>query len=213
MNLFNDMKRFNDNFRTKLYEGVAEIENNSQTEAVVIIKKSSGNYTPYAFVAASILCFVVFTFFMFAPFEYDTYFMYGFAVLVFGVALALLTFVPALQRLVVPQKVRRKNVEIYGRAIFQKGMIYNTMEHTGFLIYCSVAEQESVFVPDHGLELLIDDVDMAKLKGLFEHVFESPNVPEQILNAMHESVPIFAKYFPHREDDINELPDDLDVDL
>lgn len=213
MILFVDMKRFDENFRTKLYEGVAEIENNSQTEAVVIIKKASGHYTPYAFVAAAILFFVVFSFFMFAPFEYDTYFMYGFSVLVFGAALVCFSFVPALQRIVIPKKIRRKNVEIYGRAIFQKGMIYNTMEHTGFLVYCSVTEKESVFVPDHGLELLIDDVDMAKLKELFEHVFDASDVPAQILKAMHESVPIFAKYFPHREDDINELPDDLDVDL
>ena len=207
------MKRFDEKFRTKLYEGVAEIENNSQTEAVVIIKKASGSYTPYAFVAASILCFVVFTFFMISVLLFNTYFMYGFTVLVFGAALACFSFLPALQRIIVPKKIRRKNVEIYGRAIFQKGMIYNTMEHTGFLVYCSVTEKESVFVPDHGLELLIDDVDMAKLKELFENVFDSADVPAQILKAMHESVPIFAKYFPHREDDINELPDDLDVDL
>ena len=114
------MKRFDENFRTKLYEGVAEIENNSQTEAVVIIKKASGHYTPYAFVAAAILFFVVLSFFMFAPFEYDTYFMYGFSVLVFGAALVCFSFVPALQRIVIPKKIRRKNVDIYGRAIFQK---------------------------------------------------------------------------------------------
>lgn len=207
------MKRFDDNFRTKLYDGVAEIENNSQAEAVVIIKKSSGRYTPYSFAAAAILCFVVFTFFMFAPIDFDIYFMYGISVIVFGAALALFTFVPALQRLIVPKKVRRKNAEIYARAIFQKGMIYNTMEHTGFLIYCSVTEQEAIFMPDHGITLLFDDVDMQKLNSMVNNIFAANDVPAEILRVMHESVPIFAKYLPHREDDINELPDDLDVDL
>ena len=160
------MKRFDDNFRTKLYEGVAEIENNSQAEAVVIIKKSSGRYTSYSFCAAAIICFVVFTFFMFAPIDFDAYFMYGCSVIVFGAALALFTFVPALQRLIVPKKVRRKNAEIYAREIFQKGMIYNTIEHTGFLIYCSVIEKEAVFMPDHGITLLFDDADMQKLNSM-----------------------------------------------
>ncbi|MBO4372388.1 MAG: hypothetical protein J5826_05595 [Bacteroidales bacterium] len=207
------MKRFDDNFRTKLYEGVAEIENNSQAEAVVIIKKSSGRYTSYSFCAAAIICFVVFTFFMFAPIDFDAYFMYGCSVIVFGAALALFTFVPALQRLIVPKKVRRKNAEIYARAIFQKGMIYNTIEHTGFLIYCSVTEKEAVFMPDHGITLLFDDADMQKLNSMVNNIFAANDVPAEILSVMHQSVPIFAKYLPHREDDINELPDDLDVDL
>ena len=207
------MKRFDDNFRTKLYEGVAEIENNSQAEAVVIIKKSSGRYTSYSFCAAAIICFVVFTFFMFAPIDFDAYFMYGCSVIVFGAALALFTFVPALQRLIVPKKVRRKNAEIYARAIFQKGMIYNTIEHTGFLIYCSVTEKEAVFMPDHGITLLFDDADMQKLNSMVNNLFAANDVPAEILSVMHQSVPIFAKYLPHREDDINELPDDLDVDL
>lgn len=207
------MKRFDDKFRTKLYESVAEIENNSQAEAVVIIKKTSGRYSVYSFVAASLVCFVLFSFFMFAPIDFDTYFMYGITVLVFGVVLALLTFVPDLQRLVIPKKIRRKNAEIYARAIFQKGMIYNTMEHTGFLIYCSVTEKEAVFMPDHAITLLFDDADMQKLNSLVNNIFNAKDVPAEILRVMHEAVPIFAKYLPHRDDDINELPDDLDVDL
>lgn len=213
MNIVTKMKRFDDNFRTKLYEGVAEIENHSQAEAVVIIKKSSGNYAIYSFAAAAIICFVLFSFFMFAPFEYDTYYMYGVSVLVFGAALALLTFIPALQRLVIPKKTRRKNTEIYARAIFQKGMIYNTMEHTGFLIYCSVTEKEAIFMPDHGITLLFDDADIQKINSMVNNIFNAADVPAEILRVMHETVPIFAKYLPHREDDINELPDDLDVDL
>lgn len=207
------MKRFDDKFRTKLYEGVAEIENNSQAEAVVIIKKSSGRYAVYSFAAAAIVSFVIFTFFMFAPIDFDTYFMYGVSVLCFGVALALFTFVPALQRLTIPPSLRRKNAEIHARAIFQKGMIYNTMEHTGFLIYCSVAEKEAVFMPDHAITLLFDDVDMQKVNSLVNNIFNAKDVPSEILRVMHEVVPIFAKYMPHRDDDINELPDDLDVDL
>ena len=207
------MKRFDDKFRTKIYEGVAEIENNSQAEAVVIIKKSSGRYAVYSFAAAAIVSFVIFTFFMFAPIDFDTYFMYGVSVLCFGVALALFTFVPALQRLTIPPSVRRKNAEIHARAIFQKGMIYNTMEHTGFLIYCSVAEKEAVFMPDHAITLLFDDVDMQKVNSLVNNIFNAKDVPSEILRVMHEVVPIFAKYMPHRDDDINELPDDLDVDL
>ncbi|MCQ2974349.1 MAG: hypothetical protein MJ211_06005 [Bacteroidales bacterium] len=207
------MKRFTEKFRTKLYDSVAEIENNSQAEAVVIIKKASANYIIYSFAASALIGFILYTFFMFAPFDIDPYIMYLFTVISFAVAMTLFTFIPCLQRLIIPKKIRRKNAEINARAIFQKGMIYNTMEHTGFLIYCSVLEKETVFMPDNGLNLIFSEDDMDKLTKMFENIFNAKDVPNEILRTMHESVPTFAKYLPHREDDINELPDNLDVDL
>lgn len=207
------MKKFNDEFKKRLNKSVSDIEDSSQVESVVIIKSKSGNYLPYGFCAAALFSFLLFSFFMFSPMEFDSYYMYFVSVSVFVLLFAAFVFIPTFLRLVVPTKILKKNSEICARAIFQKGGLSNTRQHTGFLVYCSVFERQTVIITDSGIRTSIPENDLNTLNNLFVNALKKGNQQDNIISALEAAVPIFAKYLPHRDDDINEIPDDLDVNL
>lgn len=207
------IKDFDDSFKTLLYDGVKGIESNSQAEAVVMIKRSSGQYTVYSIAAAGIVFVVSMVYFMLSPIEYDTYMMFTTSIL-----LALLTSVafqlfPGLYRVAVPKKIREKNVEIYARAIFQKAQMYKTVANTAILIYFSLVEKKAVFMADYGVRLNTPQDEIASIERLINSAICSDNPKAAIIEALKKIAPVMAKYLPIVGDDINELPDDLDIDL
>ena len=178
------MKLFDEKFRSSLYETIGKLESESQIEAVVIIKNKSGDYSPWAFVVAAAVAFLLFTFYMFAPIDFNPYFMFVSSIVVFALVLFLLKKSDALLSKFVPSRIKEKNVEIYARAIFQKGHIYNTGEHTGVLFYCSVFERQTVVIPDWGITLSVPEQEMQAIVGRFSKVFKSDNPADDILQAL-----------------------------
>lgn len=207
------IKDFDQNFKTRLYEGVKKIEDNSQAEAVVMIKHSSGKYLSYSLAVAGGVFIVMMVYFMVSPIEYNPYSMLVYAALLSVLTVLAFSFFPELYRLVVPKKIRYKNVEIHARAIFQKAQMYKTIENTAFLVYYSLLEKRAVFLADFGITLLMKEQEEQEINKMFNDALDSDNPKEAILTCLDKLIPIMKKYLPHRDDDINELPDDLDIDL
>ena len=207
------IKDFDQSFKTKLYDGVKKIESNSQAEAVVMIKHSSGTYTAYALATAGVVYVVAMTYFMLSPIEYDPYTMFATSLALAALIYVAFRFFPALYRLVIPKKIREKNVEIHARAIFQKAQMYKTMESTAFLVYYSLVEKKAIFLADYGITLLMPKEEVDDINKMFNDALSAPDPKSAILDGLDGLVPIMAKYLPHRDDDINELPDDLDIEL
>ena len=207
------IKDFDQNFKTSLYDGVKKIESASQAEAVVMIKHCSGKYFVYAVAAAGVAFIVLMAYFMFSPIEYDPYFMFVASIIMSVVIMLVFRFFPGLLRLLVPRSIREKNVEIHARAIFQKAQMYKTIENTGFLVYYSLLEKKAVFLADYGITLLMPKEEIEGIERMFTAALDAKDPKKAILDGLDKLVPVMAKYLPHRDDDINELPDDLDIDL
>ena len=207
------MKRFDEAFRTKLYDTIRDIEDNSLVEIVVLIKPQSGSYRDISSLSAAIFSFLLYTFFMFSPFEFDVFLIYVFTVLGFLGVYFLFRSLPKLERNFIPRARKDKSVELYARALFQKGGIRFTNSRIGTLIYFSLLERKVYILPDRGVETSVPADEWTNLNEKFQAVFSAPDVPQAILNALIECKPVFNKYIPPIENDINELPDDLNVDL
>ncbi len=207
------LKDFDQSFKTKLYDGVKKIESNSQAEAVVMIKQRSGAYTVYAIATAGIVFALALTYFMLSPIEYDPYAMFATSLVVAAVVFLAFRFFPTLYRLVVPKKVREKNVEIHARAIFQKAQMYKTIANTAFLVYVSLVEKKAVFMADFGVLLNTPPEQVAEIEKMLDAAVNGTNPKVAILDALDKIAPIMAKYLPIVGEDINELPDDLDIEL
>ncbi|MBQ3658357.1 MAG: hypothetical protein II956_16185 [Bacteroidales bacterium] len=207
------IKDFDQNFKTRLYNLVSEIENNTDTEAVVMIKQSSGQYFIYSLAASGIFFVVLLTYFMLSPIEYDPYLMYTFSFFASAALLAAFIFIPDFQRIIIPKKIRKKNVEIHARAIFQKAGMYKTVKNSAFLVYYSLKEKEVCFLPDVGISLVMEDNAIKEIEKILKQPFETSASKEEILNALNKIIPILAKYLPSKGKEINELPDDLDIEL
>jgi putative membrane protein len=207
------MKRFNETFRTKLYDTIKETEDNSLVEIVVLIKPQSGSYRDIAAWTGIIFSFILYSFFMLSPFNFDVFLIYGFTVLSFFAIYFLVMTFPQLIFSIIPTKRKDRNVEIMARALFQKGDLRFTSQRIGTLIYFSLYEKKAFILPDRGAETAVPAQEWEKINENFQGVFKSSNLPEAILSALAQCKSVFHEYIPPVENDINELPDDLNVEL
>jgi len=200
-------------FKTRLWDTIADIESRSGVEVVVIVKPSSADYNDAALLGGALLAFLTLSVFMFAPLVFGDYLVYTGVPTAFALGVLLVSYVPALRRLFSSAKRRRRQVEIMARALFQKGGLHRTAEGVGVLVYCSELEREVFLLADHGAMGAIPPEDWADLRASFQGVFEAGDPPARLLEVLAGSGTLFAEYLPIEPDDINEIPDDLEVSL
>ena len=91
--------------------------------------------------------------------------------------------------------------------------MYKTVNNSAFLVYYSLKEKEVCFLPDFGILLLMEDSAIREIEKILKKPFESAAPKEEILKALKDIIPVLAKYLPSKGKEVNELPDDLDIDL
>jgi putative membrane protein len=207
------MKYFTEEFKSKLSETVAELESSSQVEAVAIIRTSSEDYRDIPHILAAIITFITFTLFMFLPLEFGDYLIYiGTLFSYIGGFILGYYFKPAL-RVFISKKRQQKNVEIMARAFFQKAGIRHTKEKIGVLFYCSLFEKIVFILPDRGAENAVPLEEWEKMRGNFKNIFNNSESAPAFLVELKKCKEAFTKFIPPVENDINELPDIIDVKL
>ncbi len=205
---------FNENFRSRLYEHIKEVEKVSSAEIVVIVRASSDKYRDVALWSGFVLQIMVAAFMLFSPIVFSPYTICASTLLSFLLGYLFVQVVYPLKRLLVPSHRKQRAVEIYARAVFQKGKIYYTRDHTGLLIFVSLFERMVYLVPDVGLQQAIPQHVWQQIQDSFSEIFNGDNfVTEALLSRINELKRILKDYLPVRSDDINEIPDDLKVDL
>lgn len=207
------MKEFSEDFRTKLYQTIEEIENNSLVEVVSIIREQSEKYTDVALKVAAVFTMVLFSVLILIPFDIKTSVLHLLPILSFVAVFYIVMSVPALLRLFISQKRMDKSVEIMGRAIFQKGGVRFTEQRIGVLIFISYFEKKVLVIADRGVQLAVPQEDMDNMEKSFNDIFTSNNIGEEFLKVLSSTKDVFSEYIPPVENDINELPDNLKVDL
>mgnify|MGYP005842164141 CR=1 FL=1 len=208
-----NMKYFNDDFKEKLYETIEDIENHSLVETVAVIKSHTAKYRDVSLWFAFAFMTLLFTFFMFSPFEFNVYLIYFFSVLSFPFAYLFMELLPPLKRLFIRSSRLQRQSEIMARAVFQKGGIRFTEEKIGVLFFVALFERSIYIIPDRGAETLVPQEDWDKMKPDFHSIFSADNPADAFLTELQKTKNIFAENIPPFIDDINELPDDLDVEF
>ena len=151
---------------------------------------------------------------LFSPISFDPYVISFATLLSFLLGYLLVQVLQPLKRSLVPQKRKKRAVEVYARAIFQKGRIHYTREHTGLLVFVSVFERMVYLVPDVGLTTAIPEHLWHEIEKKFNDIFNGDDfVTEALMRELTELKILLNKYVPPVDDDINEIPDDLKVEL
>jgi len=207
------MKQFDQTFKTKLYKTIETIENNSLVEIVVIIKAQSDKYKDIPFFAGIVFSFLLYTFFMFSSIEFDYMYIFFFTIFSFFGVYGLFSSIPFLHSLLIKKSRKEKAVEIAARAIFQKGGIRFTNDKIGTLIYVSDFEKQVYILPDRGAKTAVPDEEWKTINENFQSIFNSQNIADELINQLAKCKDIFSKYIPPIENDVNELPNDLDIEL
>ena len=207
------MKQFNEDFKNKLYQTISDIENNSLVEVVTIIRQQSEDYKDVGLTVAAIFTGVIFTLMMFVPIDIDAYLIYIITIATFLFSFYLTMSVPAILKLFIKQKRINRSVEIMSRAIFQKGGMRFTKDRIGVLFFVSYLEQKIIIVADRGAKQTVPQEEWNSIQAQFDECFNEGSVSENILKALSNTKDIFNSYIPPVENDINELPDNLEIDF
>ncbi|MGA3013404.1 MAG: TPM domain-containing protein [Bacteroidales bacterium] len=93
--------------------------------------------------------------------------------------------------------------------MFKKLGMSKTSERNGVLIYLAISNRKFAIIGDKGIHNKVppDFWDNIKLKML--DFFRDGKFCDGLIYAISESGIHLKQYFPHRKDDVNELPDDI----
>ena len=95
------------------------------------------------------------------------------------------------------------------KEVFVKLGMHNTKDSTGVLIYAAVKDHKLAIVGDKGIHAVVGDDFWEKQKDtLIEH-FSQRNYTEGLVKIIGMIGEQLKQSFPHRQDDKNELPDDV----
>ncbi|MDP3334774.1 MAG: hypothetical protein Q8S55_22730, partial [Methylococcaceae bacterium] len=131
----------------------------------------------------------------------------------FGLGMLLGIVLPMMQRLLAGKQRKQRNVEIMARALFQKGGLHHTSTKVGTLIYVSLLEKMVYIVADRGAQMAIPDTEWQAINSRLASIFNAKNPAEALLTELAQCRHIFHQYIPALENNSNELPDDLSIDL
>ncbi len=206
-------KIFNETFQARLYEAVQAIEQESDAEIVTLVYSHSDTYRSIALIAAALATYLSYSILMFSPALISDFALYIVPILVFVGIFFLVDKIKPLKQRLIPKKVKHRATEIYARALFQKAGIHHTERHTGLLIFISLLEKKVQLIPDRGIKNALSDEDWLQIQSYFEAIFESNEIENGIIKALGQSKELFALYLPALPDDINELPDYVEITL
>jgi len=196
-------KFLDDAARHAFKEAIEAIESASAVEVVVAVRQRSARYLHANLVVGAIVAFVGLAAMLFATHEFA---LTSILVDPFAVGLGagvLVEQVAPLKRLLTPAAWRRREVLRAARATFVERGVHFTTGRTGVLVYVSWLEQEIALVPDGGIKLDLAPA-MAELTAAMSRGGAA------VAARLAALAPTFGEDLPHRDDDVNELPDAID---
>ena len=208
------MKKFNHpDFQTQLNQVITELEQDSQIEVVVMIKQRSANYEDIPIALGAISALAAFSYLFYFDPRFADYIACLITLVAFELGMLLSLALPMTQHLCATKKRQQRNVEIMARALFQKGGLHQTSAGIGTLIYCSLLEKIVYIVADSGAQMAIPEDEWRKITLGLQSIFKSKMPATALLKELEKCKLIFSRYVPASENNINELPNTLQVDL
>lgn len=204
-------KRFTPELQKKLRQAVEEIESTSGIEVVAAMSASCGKYREGAYPFALVGFLIAFTLVMYLPHEFHDEYIYFTSLAGAGIGWALGWYVHPLRRIFVSKKAMEENVKLHAQATFHRNHLHETKERIGTLIFVSWYEKTAILLFDKGAEGYLPKEDQARMHQELATIFQHTDPSERLLQLMASWRPLFDQYIIRAEDDINELPDHIEI--
>jgi len=94
-------------------------------------------------------------------------------------------------------------------AIFRKLGMEHTQQRNGVLVYVAVKSHKVAIIGDEGVNAVVPKDFWNKVKDTLVGNFSQGLFVEGISAAVTSVGEILKQHFPHTDDDVNELPDDI----
>jgi putative membrane protein len=195
--------------KAALVAAVQDVEKRSAAEVMIAFRGRSGVYLDADLIAGSLLALFTLWFQLFSPWEFSLP-----AILVSpflaGAAGALLSSrVPRARRLLTSRAARSERVRLGALAAFHEMHVSETRERTGVLVYVSCLEKMATVVPDSGIRRRVAGGAWAAAVRAIEEAATRRHPGPAVAAAVRSLGDVLATVLPPREDDVNELPDEV----
>jgi putative membrane protein len=200
---------FTDEAKRRTREAIAAIEKTTAGEVVVAVRNSAWDYrhVDYLVGFGAALAALVGLLFLPQPFLLVTWPLD--LVVAFVVGALVSSGVPAIRRLLTPRRQLDEMVRQAARVAFFDLGISRTRDRSGVLIFVSLLERRAEVVADLGLDPLTDDAAWKKALGALDQAIRQGPDLERFLAGLGALGEPLARLLGRREDDVNELPDEV----
>jgi len=117
--------------------------------------------------------------------------------------------IPAVDRLIIPAKVKSSSVTHRAFRYFTESGVYDTAEHSGILIYVSYMEHQVRIIADSGISKKISQDMWNLIADELAENLKKGNTTEAFTTAIEKCGQLLEENFPPHEENPNELADGL----
>ena len=203
------MNRLDDKAKRALSHAVQAVEAQSRVEVVVAVRPES--MPPIEAYALAPPTFAILGMFLLveSPWPFENFALWLDSALFALLGHLLCKWFPSLGRLFIRDSARRRAVaQAACKEWFERGCS-ETRERTGMLLYVSQRERGAKVLCDRGVHEHVDARELATRLAQLERVAQSASDGETLARELEALGPWFATSLPRRDDDINELPDEV----
>jgi putative membrane protein len=196
----------------QLDEAIAAVEGRSRAELVVVVRAEAGDWLGNDMLFASAVALGTLAFQLYSSFEFALYWMLIHPPLMGGVAIALLRLAPGLRAMFVSESRLRAAAETAAAACFYRKGIRHTRERTGILVYVALFEGVVVLLPDSGISQVVPADVWSEAIAPIESVLRDEGDARVLAAGLRELADVLARWCEARADDVDELPNRVEVE-
>lgn len=210
---------FSEQEKQNIKKAVSKVEKTTSGEIVTFFANKSNNYIHTAVFSSLItglfflLLINILSFFWLLPFKFNITVYSLYQVLFMGIAFILIYFIPILKRPLIRKAKLSKEVHNKAIRVFVSEEVFNTKERTGILIFISEFEHMVEIIADSGINQKIKDDQLTEIVQTIISGIKNKRTAEGIVTAIHlYGNLLFEHGYAIKQDDINELKNDLRTD-
>lgn len=200
---------FDDAAKAAVTAAIKRVESQTSAEIVVAVRRQAGvSYRAADVTFGAIVAFASLVLLLFVDKEFATTWIPVDVAITFAVGFFVCRSTMFLRRLLTPRSRLREETRRAAGAAFHDLGIGRTSARSGILVLVALFEHEVIVVPDVG-------IDPAIIRGAADGVERALKRPvpdfDAFVAALDAFGPALAASMPRRDDDVNELSDDVGV--
>jgi putative membrane protein len=199
---------FSSEAKHRTSESVRRVEAQTSAEVVVAVRKRSGHYGVLAYHLGLGVAALVIAYLLVAPTEYSIGAIAIDGLLGFALGTLLAANFDTLLRTLSRATTLRQNLASAARAAFYDLGISRTSGRNGLLVYVSLFERSCVLLTDIGIDAAALGASWVTAQQALESAVKRRDLAA-FYRALESLGPVLGSAHPRSEDDVNELPDEV----
>jgi len=194
--------------KSEVAAAIRDVEQATSAEVVVAVRASAGMYRHTDYLVGFAFSFVALLVFLFHPWEFSIDWMPFDSLATFAIGTLASAWITPLRRWLTSSKLMSGNVKTAARAAFVDLRVATTTGRSGVLVFVSMFERRVDVVTDIGLDRRVLGPPFERAAAALEKALSARDPLRAFAAALRALGPILGVVYPHRVDDVNELPDE-----